>query len=69
MQIQAQTDRAPTAMQLALMAAFRTPAKPVKRPSVPDAEGQRFDNDYDADPALEQTPVKNGSEKIEKQKR
>lgn len=49
-----------TAMQLALMAAgVIDEYKPLKRPAVPEDDEQKLDTDYDPDPALEQTPVKN----------
>ncbi len=55
-----QTHAVPTAMQLALIAAIQAAEdKPVKRPTVPDDAGQQLDTDYDGDPALEQTPMKN----------
>ncbi|WP_158608556.1 hypothetical protein [Stagnimonas aquatica] len=33
-----------------------------KRPAVPPRDEQRQDSDYDPDPALEATPLKNGRE-------
>ncbi len=58
------TDANSTALHLALMAAVSAEQKPasktpVKRPAVPDDAGQQLDTDYDPDPALEQTPMKN----------
>jgi len=49
-----------TAMQLALMAVgLKDEDQPLKRPTVPGDDEQQLDTDYDPDPALEQTPVKN----------
>ena len=38
---------------------LRKAAQLGKRPAVPPKDEQRLDTDYDPDPALEQTPLKN----------
>lgn len=38
----------------------REAPRPPARPAVPDAAGQRFDTEYDPDPALPQTTPKPG---------
>lgn len=35
--------------------------KAVRRPAVPGKDEQRLDTDYDPDPALDPTPLKNAS--------
>lgn len=37
----------------------RKAAQQLQRPAVPRKDEQRLDTDYDPDPALEQTPLKN----------